>query len=365
MLCKGSRHRTALDHTNRAHMPNTAPEPVTSVLERARAVMLQRPDLPPQSATVGRNNQLANDWLGWLRDTANRTPSTVYNYASVVARYLDECVGDRPLSEVPPADIETWLLRGRPGRAMGAAAKPATRARNTAILRSFYGWLVDRQLVDLNVAAQLVAPKVQNRQPKAIPDGVWQHVWTHAEGQAFVVLGLGFFFGLRRGEIAALQPHHVDVARRQLVGFPRKGGGDDTFPAGEICDVWTQCKPDLVAPHSMDLLWQRLQTLSERPCGPSGTLVGLTSPDEVNRLLGRFLGRVGTPRAFTPHALRHSFVTNLLRCSMPIEMVSELANHSDLSTTMRYVRGGGGRVSEWRQQVGVVSPTVTVSDWRR
>ena len=52
--------------------------------------MLCPPTFAPPNPIVSRNNQLANDWLGWLRHTAGRTPQTSYNYASVVAMYLDE-----------------------------------------------------------------------------------------------------------------------------------------------------------------------------------------------------------------------------------------------------------------------------------
>jgi integrase/recombinase XerD len=38
----------------------------------------------------------------------------------------------------------------------------------------------------------------------------------------------------------------------------------------------------------------------------------------------------------TPHALRHSFVTNLLRADVPLHVVASLAGHRDVSTTMRY-----------------------------
>src|SRR5699024_3169947 len=109
----------------------------------------------------------------------------------------------------------------------------------------------------------------------------------------------------------------------------------------EVLEVWASKRPDLLKPWSADRLWEFIATRSAAlPAG--GLLVGLDGPgpyggaDLVNKRLRGFLNRVGAPDAFTPHGLRHSFVTNLLRAGMPIEMVSELANHPDLSVTMRY-----------------------------
>lgn len=331
----------------------TLPEaPVTSALEQARATMLY-PNVGQDgtaSTVKGHNDAIADRWLVWLEQSAGRRPTTVVNYASVIARYLDECVGNRRLDNVPEDEIEAWLLRPRYARrSHGKTASPATRARNVAILRSFYKWALDRELVDSNVAARLVAPTVRNRRPRAIPDAVWTSVWPQAaeDDSVSLLLALGAFGGLRRAELAELDASHVDPERRQLVGFTRKGGGDDVFPLGEVLDVWQQFMPHLLRPLDGDDLWGLIVARCDA-MGGQGPLLGLTSPDEVNRRLKRFLAALERPGAFTPHALRHSFVTNLLRCSMPIHMVSELANHSSIDITMRYVKGGGGRVAEWR-----------------
>jgi site-specific recombinase XerD len=50
---------------------------------------------------------------------------------------------------------------------------------------------------------------------------------------------------------------------------------------------------------------------------------------------------------YTPHQLRHSFVTNLLRSGVPIHLVSRMANHSSTAITMRYVKAGASELREW------------------
>ena len=55
--------------------------------------------------------------------------------------------------------------------------------------------------------------------------------------------------------------------------------------------------------------------------------------------------RAGLAKAATPHTLRHSFASELIRDGYDIRTVQELLGHKDVSTTMIYthVLNVGGR----------------------
>jgi integrase len=228
------------------------------------------------------------------------------------------------------------------------------------MVRGFFDWLTKVGVRDDNPAALAASPKVRNRQPKPVPDPEWARYLTRALSGDLLTVGLGYYAGLRKSEITALRCSQVDLAGRAFVGFQRKGGGDDTTPYGAMLDVIEAKLPGVYS-----AWWERYLTDRVRAC-PDGfvcpwTFGGVVSPRDQRRY-GLLVGQIPPSRfdylfgkvlpGFTPHQLRHSAATNLLRAGVPLGMVSVLLNHANVQTTMRYCKVAGTDLAEWLTREG-------------
>jgi len=257
-------------------------------------------------------------------------------------------------------DLEAFVERPRqrrsPNHARGqvVVGSAATRRRDITVVRSLYRFLRERGMVDSDRSSLLRVPLLNNRNPRPVDDDVWQALWGSdvLSDADRVMFGLGFFCGLRRAEITNLAASQVDCDHGQLVGFVRKGGGEAVFPYRSAVLLFAERLPHLVGDPQVFLgaVERRVDARSgdlvmgwgsSTPNRSEGRVGAVRGPDwashAMNRQVRRVLVRCGLDGGvLTPHALRHSFVTNLLRADVPLHVVASLAGHRDVSTTMRY-----------------------------
>jgi integrase/recombinase XerC len=209
---------------------------------------------------------------------------------------------------------------------------PRTRARKLSALRTFFGFLVDRGEVPLNLAERLKAPKLPAPLPRALPvDDVFGLLDApRAEGPLALrdraMLELLYGAGLRAAEAMSLDLEAIDW-ERGTVRVMGKGSKERITPFGskarEALQAWLAVRAEVVA--SPD---ERAVFLNAR-----GTR--LTTRSLSRRLHARAL-EIALPRRVTPHMMRHSFATHLLDGGADLRAIQAMLGHASLGTTQRY-----------------------------
>jgi site-specific recombinase XerD len=305
---------------------------------------------------VQSNLELVHEYLSWQRDVRRRSGGTLYGYEGVLRAWID-WLDVTHLSQATVEDVEAFSQRLRPsrkGRVMGPGSD-ATVSKDVVIVGTLHSFLAARYGWP-NPAVLAGRPKVRNRNPKPISDGDWAKLWgSKLPPEGVVALGLMTLCGLRRAEVVGLRASHLDMENLRIVDFTRKGGGTDTVEIGAMLEHWRRTMPNLLGRGGEDRLQRGLESLLSAAGG--GALLpwqnrqgGPTTAHSVTTHMRTWMVRAGFgPDDFTPHQLRHTFVTNMLRTDVPLDVVCELANHSDPKITMRYRRVAGGVLRDYRR----------------
>lgn len=137
--------------------------------------------------------------------------------------------------------------------------------------------------------------------------------------------------GLRRSEVVALDLADYDADEQSLFVRDGKGGKDRIAylngGSQSALDAWVSWRGRAAGP-----LFQPL-TRSHRAAGRRMTAAA------VYKVLQERADRAGV-RAFSPHDLRRTCISNLLDAGVDMATVQQLAGHASVTTTARYDRRG-------------------------
>jgi integrase len=166
-----------------------------SILDLARQYV-QRMELGAKSETVSNavrmflaaraNDNLRPRYLGDLRDRLRR---------------FVESFNDRKLSDITPAEIDTWLR--------GLCVAPLTRNTFHLRLSVLFEFARQRGWIQANPLADVPKVKVTGSPPGILSSEQVSRLLELASDETLPIFALGAFAGLRSAEIERLQWHHI------------------------------------------------------------------------------------------------------------------------------------------------------------
>jgi integrase/recombinase XerC len=276
---------------------------------------------------------LLERWLAQLSAVRQRSPKTVEAYRRDVAGYLGFVAGHRggpmglrALGAVTLAELRAWMAAER-GRGLSARSL----ARALSAVRSFYNWLDAAEGVDCAAIHVVRSPKLPARLPRPVPEGGARAIvstisadaepWISARDQAALTLIWGS--GLRISEALGLR--QGDAPLRDVIRVTGKGGKQREVPvlpaACQAVERYRALCPHAPARHDALFL---------------GARGGPLNPRLLQKAMATARMALGLPPSATPHALRHSFATQLLAAGGDLRATQELLGHASLSSTQIY-----------------------------
>jgi len=209
-------------------------------------------------------------------------------------------------------------------------------ARKVAAVRSFFAFLTAEGAISNNPTEGLSSPRVGKTLPKAISpnevDELLEQPARRSTPEAKrdrAMLELLYATGMRVTELVSLDMGNLNLdPRAPYVRCLGKGAKERTIPIHDqavesLVDYLEDGRPLVVRNKNEQALFVNRR-------GDRLTRQGFWL------ILKGYAKSANLSRDITPHTLRHSFATHMLRGGMPLRNVQEMLGHANISTTQVY-----------------------------
>ncbi len=276
--------------------------------------------------------QEIDSFLHHIRGEKAYSENTISAYRNDLGQFLDFIA--RQVSdwrEVKHTNLSAYVNSIKQGKYASS-----TLARKIAAVKSFFHYLVETGLLEDDPSAMLDSPKVKKRLPKILSyeeveallnEPVESTSPKSLRDKAF--LELLYASGMRVSELVSLNIDDIDL-ENNTIQCASKAEKRRVLPLKER--VGNALRAYLERGRTALVHDEQERALFLNHRGHRLTRQGLWL------IIKNHVKAVGLDTDVTPHTLRHSFATHMLRGGMDLSTIQKLLGHANISTTQIYAQ---------------------------
>ena len=277
---------------------------------------------------------LLDEFLSFLsaeKGASNNTVAAYRNDLQQLAAYLEPKDDGKSWNSVDRIAIQDFILDLKKRK-----YAETTVARKVAAIRSFFSFLESEGMVSANPTEGLASPRVGKMLPKAISpnevDELLEQPCKRSTPEARrdrAMLELLYATGMRVTELVSLDLANLSLdPENAYVRCFGKGAKERIIPIHEQAAEAVQEYQDEARPMLVRNKNEKAMFVNRR--GERLTRQGFWL------ILKGYARAANLREDVTPHTLRHSFATHMLRGGMSLRHVQEMLGHANISTTQVY-----------------------------
>lgn len=283
---------------------------------------------------------MIDEFIRYLQYERNYSPHTVMSYRidlKQFEKFYEELTSRKGIESAERNDIRHWIVSLAD---KDKTMNPTTVGRKLSSLRSFYKFLIKRNVITSSPMKSIIPPKrlkplpafmTEKEMDKYAESKVQQPIIDVYNDDDFddirdnLIIEVLYQTGIRRSELINIKHQDIDFARRtiKITGKRRKVR---LVPFGEDLEKQLQ-----------HYISKKKEYITEEEDFLFVLKKGKKLYDKaVYNVVVKQLEPFTTNEKHSPHTLRHTFATALLNQGADLNVVKELLGHSSLASTQVY-----------------------------
>lgn len=287
-----------------------------------------------------------DDFIQFLTSEKHYSPHTITAYQNDLYDFFDFVGSAYEITDIGLVDhqvVRSWLAH-----LMQSGASARTAGRKLSSLRSYFRFLVKRNVVKENPMLKVVAPRTAKKLPVFIEkekmDKLFREVAFEpgfAGMRNRVVIEMLYATGMRVSELISLRHKDIDPQSMTLL-VTGKRNKQRIIPFGpcllEVIEDYNKAKKEyfgLIEPNGFFIT----------------SVKGIKAyPKLIYNIVTQTLNLVTTQTRKSPHVIRHTFATGMLNSGADLNAIKELLGHANLAATQVYTHNTIDRIKRIYQQ---------------
>lgn len=267
------------------------------------------------------NDKLINDFKNYLELERNYSNNTSLSYVKDVTLFSNFIKKDLLL--VDKKDIEKYI------RSLNKSSKTISHVISS--LKSFYNYYMRMGNINSNPTDEIDRPKIEKKIPEfltleEVSSLLNFKVNNEFEARNKAILELLYSSGLRISELTSLELSNIDLDEC-LVRVMGKGSKERIVPLGDYA---------IEALKEYIYFYRPMLNKNNSSYIFLNNRGGILSRQFIFKVIKEECIKKGIRKNVSPHTLRHTFATHLLKNGADLRIIQELLGHENLSTTQIY-----------------------------
>lgn len=268
-------------------------------------------------------NQAIINFQADLEDQ-NYSGQTIKGYRSSLNIFLD-FVESKYNTQLYIDDISREDIKEFLSHKSEEGCSPSTRNRYLFIFKSFYNYLVRENIVEINLADDLIPVKTRKKERSYLTKSEVKQLAEAVDHPIIkTAIYFAFYTGLRGGELLNLKIGDVDLNERLVYVNQGKGNKDRKVPINsELKDIINNYLNNIRPDVNNDNFF-------------ATKISGSLSHQYFNKKLKQAASDLGWNKRTSVHEFRRAFASRLVKQGVNIYKIKELLGHSSIKVTEIY-----------------------------
>lgn len=290
-----------------------------------------------------RNQSFITEFIHYLKFEKRYSSHTVRAYHDDLKfffSYLVKQYDEPSINEISPQMIKSWLAEMKV-----EGIETRSLNRKISVLRAFFKYLIKSGTLENTPMSRVISPKAGKNLPVYVEEDPIRKLLNQVEFPEnfeglthHLILMIFYNTGMRLSEVMNLKLSQIGFQNNWLRIWG-KGNKERVIPVSntllDSIKIYIQKKEEEFKDQESDQEYLLVTKSGKR-----------LYPKYLYLVVKKYLGKVTTLEKKSPHVLRHSFATHLMRNGADLNAVKDLLGHSSLAATQVYTHNNITRLQE-------------------